>query len=157
MKNYGIPQGSPISDLLANIYLLKFDCAVRERIAKLGGVYFRYSDDILLICPGGEDVGKSLAYDMRVMIKKFGEKLVIKEKKSSVFVFSSKGSTQVCTLVQGEQDKNGLEYLGFRFDGRKVFIRDSTLSNLYRKVTRNARSAAVSLVKRYPGKDASFL
>lgn len=157
LKTYGIPQGSPISDLLANIYLLKFDCAVRESIVKLGGVYLRYSDDILLICPGGEDVGKALASDMRVLIKNFGEKFVIKEKKSSVFVFNSRGGAQACTLIQGEQGKNGLEYLGFRFDGRKVFIRDSTLSNLYRKVTRNARAAAVSLVKRFPGKGGPFL
>ena len=92
----------------------------------LGGTYFRYSDDILLICPGGEDVGKSLAAEMRETIKKFGSKLLIKEKKSSVFVFTSSSLVQTSALVQGTQGKNGLEYLGFKFDGKKVFIRDST-------------------------------
>jgi hypothetical protein len=91
------------------------------------------------------------------MIKKFGQKLVIKEKKSSVFVFTTDGKVQTCKLVRGIQGKNGLEYLGFRFDGRKIFIRDSTLSNLYRKVARSARYEAVSLVRRYPGKGYKFL
>jgi hypothetical protein len=157
LKTYGIPQGSPISDLLANIYLLEFDKSVRQRVDALRGSYFRYFDDILIICPGGEGEGKALAEDVRQMIKKFGSKLVIKEKKSSVFVFTAHGVTQTCKLVQGIQGKNGLEYLGFRFDGKKIFIRDSTLSNLYRKVTRSARYEAVSLVKRYPGKSFKFL
>ncbi len=48
-KPYGIPQGAPISDLLANLYLLDFDILVASWINALGGTYFRYSDDILII------------------------------------------------------------------------------------------------------------
>jgi hypothetical protein len=157
LKTYGIPQGSPISDLLANMYLLNFDCAVRKIMDALGGSYLRYSDDILLIAPGGETEGKALADEIRGMIGKFGSKLVIKEKKSSVFVFTNNGKAQDFKVVQGTQGKNGIEYLGFRFDGKKIFIRDSTLSNLYRKVAGSSRYAAVSLVKRYPGRDFAFL
>jgi hypothetical protein len=40
LKTHGIPQGSPISDLLANLYLLNFDCAVRKIVSSLGGSYF---------------------------------------------------------------------------------------------------------------------
>jgi hypothetical protein len=157
LRTCGIPQGSPISDLLANIYLINFDREVRSIVDPLGGFYFRYSDDILLIVPGGEVEGVALAGKIREMIGRFGPKLVIKEKKSSVFVFAKKGSAQDSKLVQGTQGRNGLEYLGFRFDGKKIFIRDSTLSNLYRKVARSSRYAAISLVKRYPGKDYRFL
>lgn len=157
LRTYGIPQGSPISDLLANIYLLKFDAAVKEIMDNVGGVYFRYSDDILLIAPGGEVEGKDLAAKIRGMIKGFGTKLVIKEKKSSVFAFTKKGKTQSFLLTEGTQGRNGIEYLGFRFDGKKIFIRDSTLSNLYRKVVGASRYAAVSMVKRYPGKSVAYL
>jgi hypothetical protein len=157
LKTYGILQGSPISDLLANMYLLNFDCAVHKIIDALGGSYLRYSDDILLIAPGGEKEGKALAEEIRGMIGKFGSKLIIKEKKSSVFVFTNKGKAQDFKIVQGTQGKNGVEYLGFRFDGKKIFIRDSTLSNLYRKVAGSSRYAAISLVKRYPGRDHAFL
>jgi hypothetical protein len=157
LKTYGIPQGSAISDLLANMYLLNFDRAVHKILADLGGSYFRYSDDIILIAPGGEKEGIALADEIRGMIRKFGPKLFIKEKKSSVFVFAKKGNRQDFKVVRGTQGKNGIEYLGFRFDGRKIFIRDSTLSNLYRKVARSSRYAAISLVKRYPGRDHAFL
>jgi hypothetical protein len=157
LKAHGIPQGSPISDLLANLYLLKFDRAVKEILDGLGGSYFRYSDDILLIAPGGEKEGKSLAHEVRGMIGSFGSKLVIKEQKSSVFVFANSGKHQSYQVVQGTQGKNGIEYLGFRYDGKKIFIRDSTISNLYRKVTGSSRYTAVSLIKRYPGRDYAFL
>jgi hypothetical protein len=110
-----------------------------------------------LIAPGGEKEGKVLADKVRGMIGKFGSKLVIKEKKSSVFVFTAKGEVQDFEVVEGTQGKNGIEYLGFRYDGKKIFIRDSTISNLYRKVASSFRYAAVSLVKRYPGKDYAFL
>jgi Reverse transcriptase (RNA-dependent DNA polymerase) len=119
LKTYGIPQGSSISDLLANMYLLNFDCAVHKILDDLGGSYLRYSDDILLIAPGGEKEGKALAEEIRGMIGKFGSKLAIKEKKSSVFVFTKKGKAQDFKLVQGTQGKNGIEYLGFRFDEKK--------------------------------------
>jgi hypothetical protein len=157
LKDYGIPQGAPISDVLANIYLLEFDSIVRKRMNELGGVYFRYSDDILLISPGGEQLGKALAKEMRELIVTVGNRLAIKEKKSSVFVFTKHGTHQECVLVEGAQGKNGLEYLGFRFDGKRIYIRDSTLSNLYRKVARSARYFATSLVRRYPGKGYKFL
>jgi hypothetical protein len=157
MKTHGIPQGSPISDLLANMYLLNFDCAVRKILDALGGSYLRYSDDILLVAPGGEKEGKALADEIRELITKFGSRLIIKEKKSSVFVFTKGGKAQNFELVQGTQGKNGIEYLGFRFDGKKIFIRDSTPSNLYRKVAASSRYAAISLIKRYPGKDYAFL
>jgi hypothetical protein len=90
LKTHGIPQGSPISDLIANMYLLNFDCAVRKIMDALGGSYLRYSDDILLIAPGGEKEGESLADEIRRLIGEFGSKLVIKEKKSSVFVVLKK-------------------------------------------------------------------
>ncbi|MGL3211490.1 reverse transcriptase domain-containing protein [Bradyrhizobium sp. BR 1433] len=157
LKTYGIPQGSPVSDLLANVYLLKFDCAVRKRVSDLGGYYYRYSDDILIICPGDEATGAALAAEVREMIKHHGSKLLIKEKKSSVFEFKATASGQACRLTEGTQGENGLEYLGFKFDGKRIFIRDSTLSNLYRKVTRSARYAAIATTKRYPGKGIAFL
>ena len=58
---------------------------------------------------------------------------------------------QQCALVSGK-GKNGIEYLGFRYDGRHVFLRDSTMSNLYRKIASVARNQAEATVRRYPDK-----
>jgi len=59
--------------------------------------------------------------------------------------------------VFGQQGRNGIEYLGFRYDGEHIFLRDSTLSNLYRKIAHTARYAANSIARRFPNKDASEL
>src|SRR5690606_31674233 len=49
----GIPQGLPISAVLANLYMYDADQRIQQSIRKLGGTYRRYSDDILLIVPNG--------------------------------------------------------------------------------------------------------
>jgi hypothetical protein len=157
-KPYGIPQGSPISDLLANLYLFDFDKTVATRCGDLGGFYLRYSDDIFIACPGGEKEALALMDEVRALISQHGERLQIKKEKSSVFVFSAaKDQNQTFKLIHGRQGANGVEYLGFRYDGRKVHLRDSTISNLQRKVARAARYAANSLVRRFADKDVAEL
>ena len=156
-KPYGIPQGAPISDLLANLYLIDFDGTVAGWVHEIGGAYFRYSDDILIVVPGAETFGRDLMARTRELIRQFGAKLEIKEKKSSLFVLQKTGTDQKCQLVHGTQGKNGLEYLGFRYDGRRVYLRDATLSNLRRKVARAAYSDAEACARRYPDKDATRL
>jgi hypothetical protein len=156
-KPYGIPQGAPISDLLANIYLLDFDALALSWVRVLGGAYYRYSDDILFIVRGDEVIGRELMERARSAIADFGKKLVIKKEKSSLFIFERDGDEQACTLVDGTQGRNGLEYLGFRYDGRRVFLRDATLANLRRKVARAARRDATALAKRYPDKSVAKL
>jgi len=158
-KPYGIPQGAPISDLLANLYLIDFDHTVAGWVREAGGAYYRYSDDILIIIPGEESVGRDLTERVRSLMPSFGAKLKIKEEKSSLVVFQRHGDNQIAHLVcapQGQKigSQKGIEYLGFRYDGRLVYLRDSTLANLYRKVVRAARRDAIACARRYPDKDA---
>ena len=46
----GIPQGTPLSAIAANISMLEFDAAVHAVVSAAGGSYRRYSDDILILC-----------------------------------------------------------------------------------------------------------
>lgn len=47
-KTVAIPQGSPVSGLLANIYLSAFDSSISASFPNT--LYRRYSDDIVLVC-----------------------------------------------------------------------------------------------------------
>jgi hypothetical protein len=156
-KTYGIPQGAPISDLIANVYLIDFDNIVAGWAREIGGAYFRYSDDILIIVPGPESTGRDFMARTRDLISRFGSKLEIKERKSSELVYRRQGVDQEFSLIHGTQGRNGLEYLGFRYDGKRVYFRDATLSNLRRKVARAAYCEAEACAKRYPDKVASKL
>jgi hypothetical protein len=123
----------------------------------LGGKYMRYSDDILIVIPCDEVKARVLEERVRNLIMCFGSKIKIKEEKSSIFEFKTIDGNQTCRLVHGTAGRNGIEYLGFRYDGRRVFLRDSTLSNLRRKMSRAARRAAVAHARRYPDRDSATL
>ena len=44
-------QGSAISAVMSNIYMIKFDKLVNDLITSNNGIYRRYSDDIIIIIP----------------------------------------------------------------------------------------------------------
>jgi hypothetical protein len=50
-KSVGIPQGTPISASLSNLYMTEFDAEMHAEAIKRGALYQRYSDDILVACP----------------------------------------------------------------------------------------------------------
>jgi len=152
-NSYGIPQGSPISDLIANFYLLNFDKLMSEFARKAGGVYRRYSDDILFIIPGGIDKALDVVTYVKSQIVNYGSKLEIKDKKTCIALFVEKGGSlefKHHRYSVEESSKNGFEYLGFRYDGRRIFVRDSTISRFYRKVAGASKSEAKRHVEKNP-------
>ena len=61
-------------------------------------------------------------------------------------------------IFPAPQGKNGFEYLGFRYDGRKVYVRDeSTMSRLFSKVSGAAKRDGTKHVIKNPGKAPSEL
>jgi hypothetical protein len=115
----------------------------------------RYSDDILLIVPGA-DAEAAAAEKVAVHeIAKHGACLKIKGSKTCIVKFSNKGDLLKFEHLRGPQGKNGFEYLGFRFDGKQVYVRDSTISRLYRKVSLSAKGVARNFALAHPNKDAA--
>lgn len=155
--NFGIPQGAPISDLIANFYLLDFDIAIEKYIRGLGGFYMRYSDDILLIIPDKTVNFNEVIDKIKQELQSISQTLEIKDEKTIAVRFWEEGTRQQYENIGCGRVKNGFEYLGFRYDGSKVFIRDGTISNFYRKVSVAARREAYLHVQRNPNSDSDSL
>ena len=132
----GIPQGSPASAVLSNIYMLDFDKAVSERVAAVGGFYRRYCDDFLCVVPASA----ASAVEAFVMETVTGLKLTINADKTKRHTFS---------IVNGRLTvaPEPLQYLGFLFDGRRVLIRTASIARYYRKLRAGVRFAALTKAK----------
>ena len=157
-KDRGIPQGAPLSDLLANAYLIDFDQEMVYYARSFNGHYMRYSDDILFVAPISESQACCVMNYAQNLIRNYGESLEINANKCAIDQFIQKDTSIEHQPVypKGKQ-RNGLNYLGFRFDGKRVFLRDSTVSNFRRKMTRAVNAHARDLVKEYAGKDIAYL
>lgn len=148
-KNFGIPQGSPISAILANMYLLHFDKIINDVISKFGGIYRRYSDDMVVICP--LDKKTEISELIYTEIEKY--KLEIQREKTQIFRFKKENDRLICGqefIKQINWDKNFI-YLGFEFDGKYTTIKSGSISNYYRKMKRSIRRA-----KHYSSKKGKF-
>lgn len=159
-KPHGVPQGAPISDLIANFYLLEFDELMADYARVRGGRYMRYSDDILLILPGGPNEASAAVDFVMAEMPKHGSELRIKESKTCLVQFECReGGLRFRHLAQrpDEPAKNGFEYLGFRYDGRRVYVRDSTISRFFAKVAGAAKRDARRHVEANPAMDEAKL
>lgn len=138
-RNKGIPQGSPISAVLANIYMFDFDKAINRNITDLGGIYRRYSDDMIIVCDK-----KYTDVILRMFDDYISNVLLeVQHDKTQIFNFTKKGSRYECSQKIGKPLKpnKNLEYLGFEFDGFNTLLKSSSLSSFYRKMKRShARS-----------------
>lgn len=156
--DFGIPQGAPISDLLANMYLLPFDKALKSYSEEHNIFYRRYSDDILVITPSDEALLKNTLNFIKEEIKKSGKKLKIKDSKTIIKEFRITNANLECHPYFFQQDPDddhkgdAFEYLGFAFDGKSVRVKDSTMHRFNRKMVYAARREAAQLTARYENK-----
>jgi len=136
----GIPQGTPISAFLSNLYLLEFDKLIHTKVEVKGGLYRRYSDDIVVVCKP-ENVQEIKDYVLDIIKNKFYLKINKDKVDKSEFTATEKGVT--C-------DKP-LRYLGFEFDGKRTLIKPASLSKFYRNMKRAVVAQANKAKKgKYP-------
>lgn len=134
-NSVGIPQGSPISATLANIYMLAFDQEIFDKVSSIGGLYQRYSDDLIIICE------QQYEDDVIKLIRGKIDKLVdlkIEPNKTKVFRFEEvKGKFtgfEIDEITKIPNYNKTLEYLGFLYDGQRVLIKTSGFSKFYRSM-----------------------
>jgi hypothetical protein len=153
-EKFGIPQGAPVSDLIANFYLLDFDQSVDNYVGEIGGYYRRYCDDILIVYADSSRKWEEVQSFVQTQIAECGTQLQIKQSKTCVHSFDHKRQPP-CLSLKG--DSKRFEYLGFQFDGARAKFRDRTVSAFYRKLKWALRSEARSIANRFRGKPLSFI
>lgn len=137
-KAIGIPQGLPISAILANIYLLEFDKKIVEQIVtKRNGFYRRYSDDIIVVVQK-EDEDWANDFVNNMILER---NVRISKEKTEIFHFKKISDDQHITVIKGYLKKGEqfefkypLNYLGFDFYGDKTLIAAKNLSKFYRRM-----------------------
>lgn len=137
-KSVGIPQGLPISALLANIYLLNFDIrVVSDLVEKQGVFYRRYSDDIIIICELSQlqYVTNFVTNEMRRL------ELEISPEKTEKFHFKiHENKLRICNSDNElDASKFPLTYLGFEFDGEKIRLKSKNLAGFYREMKQSLK------------------
>ena len=125
----GVAQGTSLSGLFANIYMIDFDAKIAEAVRLVGGVYRRYSDDIAVIAP---DYISLCNLTRLINLEISHLELEINSKKTTVSGFYKTSSG----LSRSFSD---LQYLGFTFDGDRILIRSSSLRKFYSKMRMNVR------------------
>lgn len=133
----GIPQGSPMSAVLSNIYMLNFDERMDEFARSIGARYMRYCDDMIVIGPTGQ--GASIKAFVQSCITDV--KLEIQAEKTEDRVFSANDLGVVST------DKP-LQYLGFIFDGKDTRIRSSSMMRYFDRMRRGVSVTKKAAKKR---------
>lgn len=129
-NDYGIPQGTAISGILANVYMMKVDQAIYELVSQYDGLYRRYSDDTIIVIPK-EHISQSEWENLEYKIKKIISiaKVTEQEEKTYKLIYQDK------QIVGEKCDRNvkTLDYLGFTFNGENVLIRQKCIYKFERK------------------------
>lgn len=152
----GIPQGLPISALLANMYMLPFDeSIINELTLKKNIFYRRYSDDIIVIC---KEEQVEFVEDFVINQVKEIELVISLEKTEKTLFKIDNGRLQSFKIDGVNLIKNiPLNYLGFEFYGYKTLIKSKNLASFYRdmKDTIRRKSKRVEKINEKELKDES--
>jgi RNA-directed DNA polymerase len=123
----GTPQGAVISPLLANIYLHPLDV----RMAACGYRMVRYADDFVVLCKSREAAEAALA-EIRTWVADNGLRL-----------HPNKTHVGDC-----RQTGEGFEFLGYRFEAGRRFVRKKSLNRFKDNVrARTRRTCGQSLAR----------
>ena len=117
-KRRGIPQGSPISPLLANIYMRRF--VMGWKMFGFGTRLVTYADDLVILCRSGK--AEEALQRLREIMGKL--KLTVNEEK-----------TRICKVPEGEFD-----FLGYTF-GRMYSARTGQARIGYRPSKKSIKRA----------------
>ena len=123
----GIPQGTSLSPLLSNMYMADLDLAMHDWITSLGGAYWRYCDDILIVVPKGRRLP---------ILRRLDAELKSLGLKRSIPKTQNRRADQLSSHKQ-------VQYLGFMFNGSEAVVRSSSIHRYHRKLKKGIRTAEI--------------
>ena len=138
-KLIGIPQGLPISALLANMYMLAFDEAVINELSIKHNVFYRrYSDDIVVLCKENQiDFVEDFIINE---VKKIDLKISKEKTEKTLFRISSNRLQSFKIKKDNSLQENfPLNYLGFEFYGYQTLIKSKNLAQFYREMKQTVK------------------
>lgn len=134
VSGVGVPQGSPISAVLSNIYMIKFDKDIKRYVTSKGGIYMRYSDDFIIVLPYERDAEIA---DFTSYIFSYVESMKglidLQKEKTSCYTYKDEA------IYEGDQPSS-INYLGFLFDGKNIRIRPRAITKYYYRMRRKANT-----------------
>lgn len=138
---FGIPQGSPLSGVLANVYMIDFDIKANNYAKSKNGLYMRYSDDLIMIIPKSKVLSINELWNELSNIKMEYKTLKMNINKTSGYLYENNQVTSLHEQIDGMQNGgNFISYLGFSFDGKYIKFRDKTLTKFFYKLYRKIDS-----------------
>lgn len=141
-KEYGIPQGSSISAVLANVYMINADEQMNRLASEYNGLYMRYSDDFIVVLPNLSEEMFGKTYNSVLSIINSIPNLKLQPEKTQIYEYS-RGVLNSCNskFITGAKDtKNEIDYLGFTFNGKEITVRDKTISKYYYRMYRKLKT-----------------
>ncbi|KRM95413.1 hypothetical protein FC19_GL002031 [Liquorilactobacillus aquaticus DSM 21051] len=123
LNKVGIPQGTSLSALLANVYMMEFDFAISTLVQKYGGIFRRYSDDFVIVLSGKSLTLQDAKNIKDLVIHKSSDmlSLTVEKSKTDFYIFSN------AHLFSLDGRSAMMDYLGFRFTGDEVFLREKSI------------------------------
>lgn len=166
----GIPQGSAISAVLSNVYMLEVDKYMNTLVKELNGMYRRYSDDFIIILPEIKDENFKKYFNIIFNYLNGIPGLSLQCEKTNTFKCDNDNIINYnnkCMNTE-QKGKNVIEYLGFSFDGKSVRIRSKTINKYYyrmykkiKTIVKNRKRGKVvgrkNLYKKYSNKGAKVV
>lgn len=135
-ESFGIPQGSAISAVLSNVYMIDFDRKIFDFIKKLNGLYLRYSDDFIIILPSTATItlDELKTYVHGVVYET--EHLTLEENKTQLYSYIKSNNEIINNSNPNHPFTSHIDYLGFIFNGNEVTLRPKTISKYYYRMYR---------------------
>lgn len=131
----GVPQGSPISAVLANVYMMDYDLEFSSFAQAHGGLYMRYSDDTILVLPLGDQQAPAEYIEaVKQILKKYEGLVELQLSKTKQYEYQA-GKV----LPLSDNSNSFMDYLGMRLDAQGIKIKPKCFTKYYYRLVHKAR------------------